>query len=79
MSWNYRVIKHTNAQIVSFDIREVYYDEHGHPTMTTESACSPEGDTLDELERDLTLFKNALLLPPIDIEAFGQSQVVATS
>jgi len=51
--WNYRVIKHDEAENPYFAMHEVYYDEIGDIEGWTIESVNPEGDTSEELSQDL--------------------------
>ena len=64
MSWNHRVVKYTDGDgTTHFGIHEVYYDSDGRPSMYTESAMAPYGETLEELAQDLERMRGALVKP----------------
>ncbi|MCL4860982.1 MAG: DUF433 domain-containing protein [Caldilineaceae bacterium] len=63
-TWNYRVFREETGEYV---IREVFYDEDGAITGRTEDAVEPMGDSLEELERDLEHFRDALRLPVLTL------------
>lgn len=72
MSWNYRVIRNCKNGEKWHDIREVYYDVQDRPTMTTTTPCHPLGETLEELQSDLTHMCKALELPVLDSTIFDR-------
>ena len=53
MSWNYRIVKHDEADEVYFQIHEVYYDEKNDIEAYTEDTVHPCGETKEELISDL--------------------------
>lgn len=63
-TWNYRVFREETGEYV---IREVFYDEAGAITGCTANAVEPTGDSLEELERDLEQFREALRLPVLTL------------
>lgn len=76
--WNYRVIRKTHdcesiinpgEKWVTFGIHEVYYTD-GKPSMTTEDAMEPHGETLEELLEDMKHFQLALDKPVLNYEDF---------
>ena len=79
MTWNYRVI-HEKIILGDYEedvytIHEVYYDEEGNPELTTESACYPQGETLDELREDMEFYRRALSKPVLEMSFFdGKAQ-----
>jgi hypothetical protein len=56
MSWNYRVMKRGER----FAVYAVYYDEGGKIQGWTETAFSPEADSLEELRTTLELMLASL-------------------
>jgi hypothetical protein len=71
MTWNYRVIKsHLPNGEEEFGIHEVYYDENGNPSMTTERAIAAYGETLDELRADVQRQLEALSKPVLTMDDF---------
>ena len=66
MSWNHRVIKTTSGDAVSYGIHEVYYDDAGKPSMSTENAVGVIADTHDELWLALRDVSQALFLPALE-------------
>jgi hypothetical protein len=75
MTWNYRVVKHTDSEgITHFGIHEVYYDKDGRPSMYTESAMAPYGETLEELAEDLERMREALIKPVLTDEDFTKEK-----
>jgi YD repeat-containing protein len=74
MSWNHRVVSYTDAEgTTHFGIHEVYYDESGRPTMYTESAMSPYGESLEELRIDLERMRAALEEPVLTDDDFKKT------
>lgn len=63
MTWNHRVFELQHKDEVYFELREVYYDEQGKIIGYTQEACSPLGEDLLELRRDLGLMLGALDKP----------------
>ena len=69
--WNYRVLMHIHGEEAFFQIHEVYYDVLGSVVAFSEKAIAPGGNTLDELESDMTLMRDALkkdILDKLDLE-----------
>ena len=62
-SWNYRVVKGADG----LRIFDVYYDDSGRPTSTHATASYVCGETLDDLDAQLKLMKEALTLSLIHI------------
>jgi hypothetical protein len=63
MTWEYRVFREDNGTYV---IREVYYD-NGSIVACTENAVAPMGESLDELQKDIEWFNEALKLPVLTL------------
>ena len=74
MSWNYRVLKHTNKHGEHFTIHEVYY-EKGKPVMWSDDV-TPYGETLDELKKDLSHIQEALSRPTLEVRGKGKKQTL---
>ena len=73
MSWNHRVMKrsytHKDGTIeYTYAIHEVYYDKEGNVDSYTEDSVAPQGETLEELEKEIELFKKAILKPVLNYE-----------
>ncbi|MCX7838258.1 MAG: hypothetical protein N2559_02220 [Anaerolineae bacterium] len=63
MTWEYRVFREEDGTYV---IREVYYD-NGSIVACTEKAVTPMGESLEELQKDIEWFKEALELPVLTL------------
>lgn len=75
MSWNHRVVKYTDGEgTTHFGVHEVYYDKEGRPSMYTESAMSPYGETLEELQLDLERMLGALTKPVLTDDDFKKEK-----
>ena len=75
MSWNYRVVSYTDVEgETHLGIHEVYYDKDGRPSMYTESAMAPYGETLEELTKDLEHMRVALTKPVLTEEDFTKEK-----
>lgn len=78
MSWNYRVCKKLSSYKVDlsndvyeedcFGICEVYYNDKGEITFTSENFIEPYGETLEELKRNLESMQKAFNLPVLDLD-----------
>lgn len=75
MSWNYRVMKHTEYPVNVaagmpeewFAIHEVHYEEEtGDPKSWSVDPMHPQGSTLDELKADIKLMTDALNKPVME-------------
>lgn len=71
MSWNYRILKHTNKENgnVLYGLYEVYYDQFDLPNGCTENAIDLYGfetvsdliKTLEMMLKDAKKYKNKIL------------------
>ena len=84
MSWNYRVAKkcisvdilkdEVTGEVIDscsedqFGICEVYYNDEGKITSTTERFIEPYGETLEELKWSFDKMKEAFDKPVIDLD-----------
>lgn len=84
MSWNYRVAKkrltvdilkdEVTGEVVDsysedqFGICEVYYNDKGDITFTSENFIEPYGETLEELKTSFNMMKEAFDKPVIDLD-----------
>jgi hypothetical protein len=71
MVWNYRVIEHEGI----FYIHEVYYNDNGDITAISEDPMHPHGETIDELERDMEHFQQALGGPVLKKEKIKFAEI----
>lgn len=69
MTWNYRVVRKKAGNQDVYTIREVYYTD-GKPDSVTVKAAWPAGFTIEELEKDLEHYCEALKKPVLDYQAF---------
>lgn len=69
MTWNYRVIHHSEFEIHSYNIHEVYY-ENDIPHSCTEDPCSPWGETAAEFRSDIDAMLKAFDLPVLEYDNF---------
>ena len=67
MSWNYRVMKHTDGMGEWYFLHEVYYDK-GKVVNCTENPIAPFGETPKELQQNLDLMKKAFDKPTLSYE-----------
>jgi hypothetical protein len=67
MSWNYRVMKHTDGMGEWYFLHEVYYDK-GKVVNCTENPIAPFGETPKELQQNLELMKKAFDKPTLSYE-----------
>jgi hypothetical protein len=70
MSWNYRVVKHTDKGEEWYGIHEVYYDKKDKPDMISEDPIDAHGMTPDELKSDLDMMRQAFDKPVVVYEDF---------
>ena len=84
MSWNYRAAKkrltvdilkdEVTGEVVDsysenqFGICEVYYNDKGDITFTSENFIEPYGETLEDLKANFDDMKKAFELPVIDLD-----------
>lgn len=82
MGWNFRVViteyKSLKGEVeLSFAIHEVYYDKIGRPNGVSTEPSYPRGETLEELESSLKLYRLALRQEPLcynDLEGISSEQ-----
>ena len=79
MNWNYRVIRHHNSHTggtgdVWFAVHEVYYDESDNPVSITERPVAPQGQTLEEVLKDMELMRAAADKPTLDYMLFSDME-----
>lgn len=84
MSWNYRVAKkrltvyilkdEVTGEVVDsysedqFGICEVYYNDKGDITFTSENFIEPYGETLEDFKANFDDMKKAFELPVLDLD-----------
>ena len=84
MSWNYRAAKNrltvdilkdeVTGEVVDsytedqFGICEVYYNDKGEITFTSENFIEPYGETLEDLKANFDDMKKAFELPVLDLD-----------
>ena len=69
MSWNYRVTRVLVGEEFLYEIREVYYNDHGQPTGWTEKPVHPLAETMGDLAADLRQMLEALDKPVLCLSA----------
>ena len=84
MSWNYRICRKKLVSDVcdldtgevlgtykedQFGICEVYYNDKGDITFTSENFIEPYGETLEDLKANFDDMKKAFELPVIDLDS----------
>jgi len=62
--WNYRIIKHNKD---CYTIHEVFY-KNGKPVSWTDKPISPVAQSPEDLKIDLTLIRQALKRPVLEIK-----------
>lgn len=91
MSWNYRVAKkcitvdilkdEVTGEVVdsysedTFGICEVYYNDEGDITFTSENFIEPYGETLEDLKTNFNLMKEAFDKEVIDLDTLIYAEV----
>ena len=70
MSWNYRLVKCTQGDLVLYNIHEVYYDDHGTPKSITELPVSVIEQSKDDIMTTLRHMERALTMPTLNYEDF---------
>lgn len=64
MTWNYRIIRSADECA----LHEVYYDDDGEITASTESPCSITGEEPQDIIEDLEMMlADALRLPTLNV------------
>ena len=90
MSWNYRAAKkrltvdilkdEVTGEVVDsysedqFGICEVYYNDKGDITFTSENFIEPYGETLEDLKANFDDMKKAFDLPVLDLDNIVYAQ-----
>ncbi len=67
MTWNYRVIRREDE---IYAIHEVHYNKDGKPSGVTVEPSWPQGETLEELQRDFEHYQEALQKEVLNYEDF---------
>lgn len=66
MTWNYRIVRFSDPEW--YQIHEVHYDSSGEPTsMTARSVCL-EGESKDDIEKEIALIMRAFREPILDAD-----------
>lgn len=74
MTWNYRMIEHTNRDGSSwFAIHEVYYNDLGVPQYCSEGPCSAHGEDTETLITDMQYMMKALNKPTLRYDDFTKN------
>ena len=66
--WGYRVVRHENPS--QLFIHEAYYDHREGLLGIANRPASPCGDTMEELEENMELIRQALTEPVLDYADF---------
>ena len=90
MSWNYRAAKkrltvdilkdEVTGEVVDsysedqFGICEVYYNDKGDITFTSENFIEPYGETLEDLKANFDMMQKAFELPVLDLDNIVYAQ-----
>ena len=91
MSWNYRAAKkrltvdilkdEVTGEVVDsysedqFGICEVYYNDKGDITFTSERFIEPYGETLEDLKANFDDMKKAFELPVLDLDNIVYAEI----
>lgn len=75
MTWNYRLMAHKSSQETTIQIHEVYYNDKGEPYLFSSDEVGAHGETVEEVEADLELMKEALLLPILMYDDFPREYI----
>jgi hypothetical protein len=83
MTWNYRVIRHVEEDwregavgipvcdlVDVYTVHEVYYGDEGVPWGYTEEPSYPQGESLEELRKDMEYYARAVIEPVLKEEDF---------
>lgn len=75
MSWNYRVVKHTQISLMgeieySHEIHEAYYNDDGSIRAISKDPIPAHGESLEDLQQDLTWMLEALSKPVLIYEDY---------
>ena len=76
MSWNYRVVcrKFPNDEYI-YNIHEAYYEDGSDtPHSITTNPCYPEGDSTEELKKDIERFMKAFSRPVLEYDNFNSDK-----
>ena len=90
MSWNYRICRKKLVSDVcdtdtgkvletytedQFGICEVYYNDKGDITFTSENFIEPYGETLEDLKANFDDMKKAFELPVLDLDNIVYAEI----
>ena len=70
MTWDYRLVKSTQGDLVLYGIHEVYYDDHGTPKSITELPVSVIEQSKGDIMTTLRHMERALTMPTLNYEDF---------
>lgn len=77
MFWNYRVVRRQNPSgETTFSIHEAYYDEDGNVGTITTEPVQPQGETFEELKKDLEWYYQAFNRPVLEYSQFPTQKFV---
>lgn len=71
MTWNLRLVKHTDRKFrrIWYGVHEVFYTDSGKPWAMTQNPVEVEGDTPEEVYRYLDMIRRDLKrLPMLDAD-----------
>ena len=76
--WNHRIIKRHDkkANITTFQIHEIYYNDNNEIEGWTESPVAPMGESMAELREDLQHFVEALEKPVFEEKIQNAQEVL---
>lgn len=70
MSWNYRLVKRTHGDQVSYAIHEVYYNDHNVPESITKNPVVVAEESKGDVMTTLRQMERALTMPTLNYEDF---------
>ncbi len=72
--WNYRIIRNTTNDAVTYEIHEVYYNDRNEIVSWTEDPMCPLGESAGELRNDIFYFMSAFKFPVLNIVREGEKE-----
>ena len=73
-TWNFRVMKFTQDNEDIYQIHEVHYDEKDNPSMYTENAYTPIGESKLELFKEFQMMLEAFDKPVLTESSFKEKK-----
>jgi len=70
MSWNYRLVKRTHGDQVSYAIHEVYYNDQNVPKSITKNPVVVAEESKGDVMTTLRHMERALTMPTLNYEDF---------